>query len=191
MHQLTGVLLAAGSGRRFGSPKLLHPLPDGEPLGIASARRLIAVVPRGVAVVRPGDTELADALRELGYRVVENPLSEAGMGDSLALAVRVSSDAGGWLVALGDMPWIATTTIRALAERMRQGASMVAPTYGGRRGHPVGFAAQWGRQLADLSGDRGARRLLKEYSHALELLPTDDPGVLRDVDVPAELAPVD
>lgn len=189
MKQLTGVLLAAGSGRRFGLAKLMHPLTDGVLLGIASARVLISVVPRAIAVVRPDDLELAQAFRELGYRVVENPLHHAGMGESLGLAVRTSADAGGWLVALADMPWISAATIELLVERMGQGASMIAPAYAGRRGHPVGFAAQWGAQLAELSGDQGARRLLSENSHQLELMPTDDPGVLQDIDHPSDLLP--
>ncbi|MEJ2612261.1 MAG: nucleotidyltransferase family protein, partial [Candidatus Thiodiazotropha sp.] len=140
-QQITGVLLAAGSGRRFGSAKLMHPLADGEPLGIASARVLISVVPQVVAIVRPGDSELAQAFCELGYRVIENHRYHAGMGESLGLAVRASVHAGGWLVALADMPWISAVTIELLVERMGQGASMIAPTYAGRRGHPVGFAA--------------------------------------------------
>jgi molybdenum cofactor cytidylyltransferase len=187
MVQITAILLAAGSGRRFGSNKLLHPLSDGEPVGIASARHLIESVPRGLAVVRPEAKDLANALGELGYRVVENTQSAAGMGDSLALAVRVSVDAGGWLVALGDMPWIKTETIRALLDRLQSGASMVAPSYEGKRGHPVGFSASWGHRLVDLTGDRGARQLLADYPNELELMPTDDPGVILDVDHPSEV----
>jgi molybdenum cofactor cytidylyltransferase len=161
---------------------------DGEPMGVMAARHLMAAVSRGVVVVRPNDTELSSALTELGYRVVENHRPEAGMGESLATAVRASLDAGGWLVALGDMPWIKAKTIAQVAERLEQGASMVAPMYRGQRGHPVGFAARWGGQLIDLSGDRGARQLLVNYPNDLELLPSDDPGVLLDVDFPEQLS---
>ena len=49
---ITGILLAAGSARRFGSNKLLHPLLTGVPIAVTAARRLLAVLPRCVAVVR-------------------------------------------------------------------------------------------------------------------------------------------
>ncbi|MES9833343.1 MAG: nucleotidyltransferase family protein [Candidatus Thiodiazotropha sp. DIVDIV] len=188
MAPLTAVLLAAGSGSRFGSSKLLHPFMDGESIGVASARHLVSAVPRGVAVVRPEDKDLARLLEKLGYRIIENKMDEAGMGDSLALAVRETFDAAGWLIALADMPWIKVETIQTLAGRLGQGASMVAPGYGGKRGHPVGFSDAWGDQLSDLSGDRGARQLLLDYPNELELIPTDDPGVLQDVDYPSDLS---
>ena len=80
MISVTGILLAAGDGRRFGGQKLLHPLPSGEPVGVAAARNLIAAVPDAVAVVRPGDRELGAALRAAGMRVVENPAAVDGIG---------------------------------------------------------------------------------------------------------------
>ncbi|MCG7973729.1 MAG: nucleotidyltransferase family protein [Candidatus Thiodiazotropha taylori] len=183
-----GVLLAAGSSRRFGANKLLQPMAGGEPMGVMAARHLLTAVSRGVAVVRPDDVELSAALSELGYRVVENQQPESGMGESLAVAVTASLDAGGWLVALGDMPWINPQTIAEVAERLAQGASMVAPVYKGERGHPVGFATRWGERLVELSGDRGARQLLIDYPSDLELLPVDDPGILLDVDFPEQLS---
>ncbi|MCG8016166.1 MAG: nucleotidyltransferase family protein [Candidatus Thiodiazotropha sp. 'RUGA'] len=183
-----GVLLAAGSSRRFGANKLLQPMAGGEPMGVMAARHLLTAVSRGVAVVRADDVELSAALSELGYRVVENQQPESGMGESLAVAVAASLDSGGWLVALGDMPWIKPQTIAKVAERLAQGASMVAPAYRGERGHPVGFATRWGERLVELSGDRGARQLLNDYPNELELLPVDDPGILLDVDFPEQLS---
>ena len=188
MSPPVGILLAAGNSSRFGANKLLQPMADGEPMAVMAARHLMTAVPRGVAVVRPNDIELSSALTELGYRVVENRQSELGMGESLAEAVRASLDAGGWLVALGDMPWIKPQTIAEVAIRLEQGASLVAPMHNGKRGHPVGFAARWGERLIDLSGDHGAKKLLIDYPNELELLPSDDPGILVDVDFPEQLS---
>ncbi|MCG7992289.1 MAG: nucleotidyltransferase family protein [Candidatus Thiodiazotropha lotti] len=183
-----GVLLAAGSSCRFGANKLLQPMAGGESMGVMAARHLLTAVPRGVAVVRPNDTELSAALSEMGYRVVENQQLASGMGESLAMAVTASLDAGGWLVALGDMPWIKPQTIAQVAERLEQGASIVAPMHKGERGHPVGFATRWGERLVDLSGDHGAKQLLIDYPGDLELLPVDDRGILLDVDFPEQLS---
>ncbi|MCG6897841.1 MAG: nucleotidyltransferase family protein [Thiocapsa sp.] len=188
MKGIVGVLLAAGAARRFGAPKLLQPLHDGTPLVLAAARNLTAAVPCSIAVVRPGDAELADALGGLGLRVVENPIADQGMGPSLAAGVRAVADADGWLVALGDMPWIRPATIRMLAEALGDGASMVAPLHRGRRGHPVGFASRWGGELCRLRGEAGARRLISAHADELLSLPVADAGVLDDVDRPGDLA---
>ena len=187
MSELVGILLAAGSASRFGAAKLLHPLPDGVAIGVAAASALIKAVPNSLAVVGPGDQTLITAFSELGLKVVENPLADEGMGTSLAAGVCATSEAAGWLIALADMPWLQPATITALADRLNSGASMVAPVYAGRRGHPVGFSSCWYEQLSGLSGDRGARDLLANYPGELELLTIEDVGVLKDIDYPKDL----
>lgn len=182
-----GILLAAGSARRFGAAKLLQPLPDGIAVGVAAAHALVQAVPRVVAVVRPGDQALIDALSGIGLQVVENPLADQGMGSSLAAGIHATPDATGWLVALADMPWIQPATITLLLERLQQGASMVAPVCQGQRGHPVGFSARWQQPLRTLSGDKGARDLIVQHQDELELIDTEDAGVLRDIDHPTDL----
>ena len=188
MSAIVGVLLAAGVASRFGAHKLLQALPDGAPVGVASARNLMAALPNSIAVVRDGDLELASAFAALGMQVVNNPRAGEGMGTSLAAGIGASEDADGWLIALGDMPWIRPGTMAALASRLRSGASMVAPVYRGRRGHPVGFSAAWGPALATLSGDQGARELLGQYAEQLQLVDTDDDGVLADIDHPSDMS---
>lgn len=188
MNAFTGILLAAGSGQRFGGPKLLQPLPGGEAVARAAARHLLAAVPQSVAVVRPGDTELTALFRGLGLRVVHNPRAENGMGSSIAAGVAASKDSDGWLIALADMPWIDVETVAAVRLALADGATLAAPLYRGRRGHPVGFGRRWRTALLGLRGDSGARRILSGQNRAISLLPGDDPGVLLDVDQPADLA---
>lgn len=187
MLEVVGILLAAGSARRFGAPKLLHPLPDGVPIAVAAARALIQVLPNTVAVVKPDDHALIEVLAELGLQFVENPLADEGMGTSLAAGVNATAKADGWLIVLADMPWVQPATISTLADRLKNGASIVAPVHLGRRGHPVGFSSRWLQSLRGLSGDRGARDIIADYPDELELLATEDAGVLQDIDQPQDL----
>ena len=94
----------------------------------------------------------------------------------------------GWLIALADMPWLAPDTIRALVSMLNDGATLAAPGYDGRRGHPVGFGRAFQDELINLTGDTGARELLRSNASQLQLLPCDDAGVLMDVDTPADLS---
>jgi molybdenum cofactor cytidylyltransferase len=191
MAEIQGILLAAGSGQRFGRHKLLHPLPNGELMGVASARNLLTALPNTLAVIRAQDHRLAERFETLGLKVVENSVADQGMGRSLACGIGASADASGWVVALADMPWIASETVGAVVQALLGGASIAAPTYQGQRGHPVGFARLWREQLEALQGDYGARHLLEANSNRLKLLPTDDSGVLLDIDHLADLNPRD
>jgi molybdenum cofactor cytidylyltransferase len=183
---ILGILLAGGSASRFGSNKLLHALPDGTPIAVAAARNLRAALPRVVAVVRPGVAELEHALRAEGLEVTVCEQAADGMGTTLAHAVRAAGPAGGWVVALADMPYILPETIARIAAAVAGGAALAAPVHGGQRGHPVGFGARFRRDLERLAGDAGAREIVK--GNPATLIPVEDPGVVRDIDVPADLA---
>ena len=184
---IIGLLLAAGSASRFGSDKLRHTLPHGVPIAAQSARHLRGQVARVVAVTR--SPELKEILTKEGCDVVVFEQADEGMGASLACAARAAGRADGYLVALADMPFIRPSTIGAVREALEKGARLAAPYCRGRRGHPVGVAGGFFESLLDLRGDQGAKRLLEENAGQLVKVPVGDPGVLRDIDTPGDLAP--
>lgn len=162
--------------------------PDGGPHGGPVVRRWLAVVPPlASAVDRAAAQALRQALADTGWELVEAHDADAGMGRSLAAGVRAAPQAGGWLVALADMPYLQAATLSRIAAQPLEPAGIVAPSYRGRRGHPVRFGAAYGEALRALQGDVGARDVLLRHADALRLLEVDDPGVLRDVDTPADL----
>lgn len=193
--QIVGILLAAGKGMRFdpsgAQNKLLQTTIDGDTVVVAAATALLAVLPRVTAVVRHAEDAVAMELAKLGCQVVVCPDADQGMGASLVCALEQNQDAAGWLIALGDMPGVQTTTIAALASelrnQLRNGAAIVAPYYKGERGNPVGFGRQHLPELLTLGGDQGARALLK--AHPLTKVEVNDPGIHYDIDTAADLQP--
>jgi molybdenum cofactor cytidylyltransferase len=187
---VVAILLAAGSATRFGSDKLLHPLPHEVPIAIQAARHLKIVFEANVlAVVRPEAGELSDLLRKEGCQVVVCEKAAEGMGASLACAVRAAADAGGFVIALADMPFIRSSTIAAVRDALAAGAPLAAPYFRARRGHPVGIGAKFRSELESLRGDEGAKKILSENEAILLKIPVGDPGVLRDIDTPRDLVP--
>jgi molybdenum cofactor cytidylyltransferase len=186
-HEITGILLAAGSSTRFGGDKLMHPLLDGTPMAVAAATNLRPACDRMVAVLRPAQDELASLLKEVGYEIVFCREAHGGMGYSLAAGVRATHHASAWIVALGDMPFIRSTTHQAVADRLRSGASLVASEYRGRRGHPVGFSSEWFDQLIAMTGDQGGKTILEQNRETLILCTVDDLGVTQDFDYKEDL----
>ncbi|OGA48223.1 MAG: hypothetical protein A3G25_05695 [Betaproteobacteria bacterium RIFCSPLOWO2_12_FULL_63_13] len=191
--KVVGILLAAGFSTRFGANKLLAPLPSGGrhaglPVAVASARNLAEVLPESLAVVRPRAQKVSQLLREAGCRTVICRSAARGMGISLAAGVRATGDADGWVIALADMPYIRAETIRRIALALQEGAAIAAPACGGERGHPVGLASRFRDELLALTGDEGARQILAAHADCIRLYETGDRGILRDIDVPGDLA---
>lgn len=194
---VTGILLAAGFGRRFDpsgrTSKLLALLPDGHPVAWHSARAMLSALPETYAIVRTDDDPVAEVFRAAGCHVVAVPDARHGMGHALAGAIAATPQpASGWIIGLADMPWITPATMQAMAASLAcgtgtppQATRIVVPRYHGERGHPVGFAASHGPALCALTGDEGARMLLQQ--HPVTWMEIDDPGVLRDVDTPTDL----
>lgn len=187
-----GIVLAAGLGRRYDPTgerlKLLQPTLSGAhvglPIVVAAARNLHGAVPRTVAVVRPREQahqpQLHALLSESGCELVVCANAADGMGASLACGIAATAEAESWIVALGDMPGIEADTVAAVADALRAGYMTVAPTYVGRRGHPVGFSARCLSDLLGCSGDEGGRAVLRKYPpHPVAV---NDAGILEDVD---------
>lgn len=182
-----GVLLAAGRSRRFGADKLMHALPDGTPVALASLRALRQVLPRTIVVVRPDNPQLIGALQQLDAEVVIASDADAGMGRSLAAGIAATAGARGWIVALADMPYIQPHSIALVLAALEQGAALAAPMHNGQRGHPVGFDARFLDALLVLDNDEGARSLLRAHADALKLIECGDVGIVRDIDFPHDL----
>ena len=193
---VAGILLAAGAGSRFGSGassgggKLLHQL-DGVAIGVRSARNMQAAGLVVTAVVRPGSDELVRLLQGEGVDVTVCDNAAEGMGVSLAHVIAHTQKHGrepaGWVVALADMPRIQPATIRCIADAVRAGALIAAPSYHGERGHPVGFSATLRDALLVCSGDEGARAVIQKHRAQVQLIPSDDAGVVYDIDSRADL----
>jgi len=185
--KIVGILLAAGSGSRFGGGKLMHRLPDGTPIGVASLRNLRAALPDVLAVVRGNDDALRKLLEAEGIAVSLCTDASLGMARSLVCGIDASRDADGWVIALGDMPYLLPQTIKIIAARIAHTGRIAIPAYRGERGHPVGFGCRYLDELLKLQGDEGARSVIGRHAGDLEIVDCDDRGILRDIDTRADL----
>ena len=184
------IVLAAGSGSRFGGGKLLAAWKSGVLIDGALAAAFAAPV-RGVTVVTGADAQaVAAAARAFDdrVRIVHAAEHAEGMGASLRTGIAsLPDDAPGAFVFRGDMPRVPQAVLAALAEALARGAPAAAPIFGGRRGNPVLLGRELFPDLLALQGDEGARRILQSLGDRLALVEAPDDGVLFDVDQPSDL----
>jgi CTP:molybdopterin cytidylyltransferase MocA len=175
------VVLAAGSGTRFGGDKLAAKL-HGRPLIAHVATSVAEAIANGTlaggfAVLRPGDTALAWHLDTAGLQLVTNPDAKLGLGSSLRAGLRAAGQAdppaGAALVVLGDQPLVRPEVITRLVEHWGKTGLSARPRYAGRPadpGHPVLLDRSLWPLAEGLEGDAGLGTLLRARPDAVATL---------------------
>lgn len=183
----TVVVLAAGRGSRFkgSAHKLEQSFGDLSVLGCTVRNAVESRLPVLVVTTRALAAEAARLVGPQDVLVVPEVDGEFGMGHSIAAGVAARAGSPGWLLLPADMPLVRPATLRAVAAALEDHAVAYAEHHG-RRGHPVGFAAELYSELMRLTGDEGARRIVARYPGVG--VDDDDPGVLVDVDTEVDLA---
>lgn len=179
---VVALVLAAGRGTRFGADKRLATLADGRSMLAHSVARARAVFDDVRVVLREGERG-EDFGLPAGCRVIVSPDAALGLGHSLVAGGRSLGDSHAQAVAilLGDMPWIELATLRRLAEASSV-SRIVLPRHAGQQGHPVIFGRDFWPALGQLTGDEGARAVVRAQRDCCVEVEVEDAGVLRDVD---------
>jgi molybdenum cofactor cytidylyltransferase len=188
------ILLAAGAARRMrGRDKLLEPVADGRAILRAVTEAALASQAEAVAVVLPPEAEARRAALEgLGAEVVEAADAAEGMAASLRAGLRaVAERADAVVVALADMPEVGAGEIDRLIAAFDPGEGREicrAVSAAGEPGHPVLFGRRFFETLAGLTGDRGAREVLRESAEFVTDVPTKGRAAVVDLDTPEDWA---
>ncbi|MHC8319330.1 nucleotidyltransferase family protein [Pseudomonas sp. GB2N2] len=192
MSEAIGVIvLAAGQGRRFrqvagaDKDKLLADCTGRDGVVRSVIEQVLVSLPgrtKRVLVTTEDRPQVMRMAHAYGFEV--ELIESTGMGDSIAAGVAACPRMDGWLIVLGDMPFILPSTVERVLAGIA-GDVISVPVVNGEYGHPVGFGRSFGPGLMALSGDRGAKPLFA--SAKVVEVAEDDPGILWDVDVPAAL----
>jgi len=187
---IEGILLAAGESRRMGFPKPLLRV-NGETFIAHTAATMLTVAARLVVVLGAHCDIVAAALpADERISVVNNPDFRRGQLSSIKTAlIAISPLAAAAVVHLVDHPTVRAETFRRLVDLHNvSGKPIVVTRYRGRRGHPVLFERAIFAELQSASLEVGARAVVNACPNRVAYADVDDPGVLLDLDTPADLA---
>ena len=188
------LLMAAGKSRRFkaqtGMHKLLFTLPHQTKSMLTKSYQKLRryYQPQNIIIVTNQVEPEIQALAAT-FESKQIIVQSDGLGSSIAQSVStllkdpesVIHNWKGLLILHADLPYISLETISLVDRYLRIDSPLtVRPTYQNKPGHPVGFRASLFSALSKLSGDNGARSILKE--HPPHLLITEDLGILQDID---------
>ncbi|CAH0321044.1 Purine catabolism protein PucB [Pseudomonas sp. Bi130] len=187
------IVLAAGQGSRFrqvagdDKDKLLVDCTARDGITVHSMIEQVlvnlpATLEKRVLVTTADRPQVIRMAQAYGCEIVR--IETTGLGDSIAAGVAACSHLGGWLIMLGDMPFILPSSIEQVVAAIADDTISV-PVHEGQYGHPVGFGRSFGPGLMALTGDQGAKSLFAQ-ARVVEVA-VEDPGVLWDVDTPERL----
>jgi molybdenum cofactor cytidylyltransferase len=187
------LILAAGFSRRFGADKRLHRLAGGQSLLSATLAPYLQVFANVAVVLRDTDSVLSAHISQSGSRrrpiIIPTPHAALGMAASLGDGVRAIADWDYAFIGLGDMPYIQVESLARLDAAMRAARrngqrAIVQPVSDATPGHPVGFSREFFAELMTLTGDEGARKVIRAHPEARIEVALNDPGLLADIDQP-------
>lgn len=183
------IVLAAGLSRRMGAAnKLLLPL-QGQPLVRLVVQQALQACEQVVVVLGHEADKVRAALEGLGVSCVHNPHYEQGMGTSVSAGAGEVPAGRSALICLGDMPGVTAQIMHELARAgAAAGTAACRPVFEGQPGNPVWWASDQVAALRSMSGDEGARALLKDLRTQGRLyeMPVQTSGVLWDIDTPQD-----
>jgi CTP:molybdopterin cytidylyltransferase MocA len=186
--KIAGVVIAAGESRRMGRMKPLLPLGSRTVLQRVADGLLEADLSPVTVVLGHRADEVAECLRDRPVKITVNENYRRGMLSSVQWGVgRLPPECPAFLLALGDQPEVTPSVLHALIEEWTtHPGSIVVPTYNGKRGHPLVIDARYRPALLALRG----LQTLRDLVHAPDMLrrevPTDEPGLLTDLDTPED-----
>lgn len=184
------IVPAAGRGERFGSSKLTADL-RGEPLLAHTVRSLLDGHVAHVVVVasETGAYRAIPLLRDPRVTIVVNTDADRGMFSSIQTGL-AAAEGDPILVLPGDMPFVRPETVATLLERYRTDPGrLIIPLRHARHGHPVLVPGRVRAAALSASPLSTLDALIKDQRLVPLEVEIDDPGILHDVDTPADLMP--
>ena len=188
-----GIILAAGMSSRFTGLKALATIGDRMVLSMVVDAALASNLDRIVLVLgHESDTiikALAADLRHQKLQTVVNPDYKTGMSASLKFGLNSIKDQyPSIMIMLGDQPLIGVQTIDRMIDAFRMSPKPICQAVNrGRQGHPVCFSKPLYKALLDITGDQGARQVIKNNADQIHLLEVPEPTAFEDIDNCADL----
>lgn len=187
---VAGVILAAGSSTRLGRPKQLLDL-GGQPLLRRTLDNALASsLDRVLLVLGCRADEIATALGDHAAGIVLNPRYEDGQATSVVAGIAaLPGDVAAAMLLLGDQPGVSPDVIDAVLAAWRADPSAIAaPGYGGTIGNPILFRRDLFPDLLRLTGDQGARAIVRARSSEVLSVPVAPHSPPPDVDTEEDYA---
>ncbi|MCC3860509.1 nucleotidyltransferase family protein [Pseudemcibacter aquimaris] len=186
MARIAAIVLAAGRSTRMGAEnKLLLTFNDKTMVNYVVEQLADSNV-SCIYVVTGNESEAVKKSISGDVTYVHNLEFFHGLSTSVKAGIEaLPNDIDGVMICLGDMPYITSGNYNDLIAAFEKG-KIIAPTTNGKIGNPLIFAKNYFNDFEELEGDRGARKLLKDYPDDIIEVDVNSEAIFQDIDTPEE-----
>ena len=185
---ISSILLAAGQSKRMRGENKLTKNVKGIPLIKCALNNILKSHVNEIIIVLGYQKETIEKLIDKTSRVkfVFNSNYKEGISSSIKKGIKNLSEKNeAFFISLGDMPSINYNTYNQLIKYSKD-KKVIVPLFKGQKGNPVLFPKSFEKKLLSIEGDSGAKKMLEINKKEVLNLEIDDPGIIKDLDVPSD-----
>lgn len=190
--RIAAIILAAGRSQRMGEQNKLLSSVKGVPMVVRVANAARASEVESITVVCGHEAEqVQEVLTGRNLQFCYNSDYASGIASSVKCGLaHIPEDVDGAIILLGDMPFVTKQQINELIAEFDPDLErdIVTPVREGRRGNPVLWSKRYFPLIQELTGDTGARGIIKEYAGNVWEVPMSDDAIFADIDTAEELS---
>ncbi len=183
-YNISAIVLAAGLSSRMQGEHKLTKNWQGSPLINHCLNTLETLNLNQITLVLGNNAdEIKSLITPQNYTIIENPSPKQGLSQSIKLGLTtLPENTDATFITLSDMPLIQPEDYQSLISAFSPDKSICVPTYNNQTGNPVLFGKQWFDEIADLTGDKGAKSIIKANKKHVNFVPVKTNGILQDFD---------
>ena len=181
---ISAILLAAGQSKRMGGENKLTKEIQGSPLIKHSVKNILASSIDELIVILGHQKEIIEKLIDKNEKVkfIFNKDFESGMASSIKTGLdNLSEETEAFFICLGDMPMVNHDIYNQLI-KSKDNKEIIVPNYKGQQGNPVLFNKSMKEKVMDITGDTGAKKILKLNKDKILNLEIDDQSITKGFD---------
>lgn len=178
---LSALILAAGSGSRIGTPKLMLEI-DGKSFINAIIDRLQSAGIKNIVCVVSEMTYGWAKKNIRDFKIVVNPKPERGMISSVFYGMESIDKCDGVMIIPVDHPYVETDTYKSLIiESEKNTDVIIKPRFNGKSGHPIIIPYDLANKITEDDFNTGLNDVIKKSIYKHIYVDVEDNGILKNI----------
>ena len=187
MKNISAVILAAGSGKRIGTPKLKLKIGEDYFVNLIVSKIKSTGIENILCIIREADKDWFKKFAlPVSYAVNSNP--ESGMVHSVLLGINHFKDSSAIVIFPVDHPTVKPETLASLIKVFSENtSSIIKPRFKNQSGHPIIIPKCLFHYALKSNGNDNFKTIIQSSNLPVIYVNIDDEGILKNINLKSDL----